>query len=298
MYRFRRNPVNWLLLAIAVLTGALYGISICDGSYGDMFILQLFAIEAIFISLSIGRDYSDGTIRNKIIAGKTKTVVFFSKLVMSMAVCVTMTVAFLLPCFVIRLTRSSLIPPQVLVWTLLGFFLLNLVWATVFTFVSTLISTKGVGGVISLVLIIAVMFAAYQLEALTGQPEYIVTETASPVLMSAEEVEQVLNDTYQGNYGTSTDENGVVTYFKYVVTEEETQPNPNYIKEPMNSILRGIDAALPCGQVNAYDSCLTAYEFGATEDDYQLETFPLYSLALIAGFSALGLILFRKKDLK
>jgi hypothetical protein len=297
-YRLRRAPLQWLLFLLALLSGVLYGVSISDGAFDDMFIMPLFLLEAIFVSLRIGRDYSDGAIRNKIIAGKTKTAIFFSRLVMSMAACFAMTVAFLIPCFVIRFASSYRLPLPILAWTIVGFFLLNLVWATVFTFVATLISTRGVGGLLNLVLIIAVMFSAYQLEALTGQPEYLVSETASPVLMSAEEVEQVLNDTYQGNYGASTDENGVVTYYKYVVTEQETLPNPRYIPQPLNRILCIVDAALPSGQVNAYTSCLTEYDYGATEDDYPLETYPLYSLALIAGFSALGLVLFRKKDLK
>jgi ABC-type transport system involved in multi-copper enzyme maturation permease subunit len=297
-HRLRCNPINWILIAAAVLSGVIYGISAFDSAFDDMFVVTLFVIQAILISLSIGREYTDGTIRNKIIAGKTKAVIFLSKLIMSIAVSVIMVIAFLIPLVVIlSFSVLSKIPNQILMWTLLGFFLLNIVWAVVFTFVSSLISSKGVGGMINLVLIIAVMFAAYRLESITGQPEFILMEEASEVSMSPEEVEQVLNDTYQGSYATNVDENGAVTYSKYVITGEEKQPNPRYVKDPMNRILRGIDAALPYGQVIEYVSCLTTYCYGVTEDYSRIKTFPLYSLLLIAVLSGAGTILFMKKEI-
>jgi ABC-type transport system involved in multi-copper enzyme maturation permease subunit len=301
LYRFRRNPIGWILLVAAALTGVIYGVSAYDGTFDDMFVVPLFVLQAIFISLSIGKEYADGTIRNKIIAGKTKTVIFFSKLVMSMAVSVMMTVAFLIPCVsILSVNAFSHIPNQILLWVLVGFFLLNLVWAVIFTFVSTLISVKGVSGVVNLVLIIAVMFGAYQLESITSQPEFTVSETYSEVPMNAEEIEQAIRGTYPGSYSTSIDGNGAVTYSKFVITEKEQLPNPRYIKEPINSILRGVDVALPSGQINEYVYCLSVYAYGAsaTDADTLIETFPLYSLALMAGFTVIGLLIFRKKDLK
>ena len=118
--------------------------------------------------------------------------------------------------------------------------------------------------------------------------------------MSPEEVEQVMNGTYPGSYGGGVDENGVVTFYKIVQSEEGKEPNPRYIKEPMNSILQGVDATLPSGQINEYVACLTdnAYDYETASDYPRIKTFPLYSLLLIAVLSGAGTLLFRKKELR
>lgn len=301
IYRCKHNRLFWIMLCAAALSGVVYGISAFGGSFDDMFIVPLFVILAVFISLSVGREYTDGTIRNKIIAGKKKTVIFLSKLIVSIVVSVIMVIVFLIPCIAILSTNVlSKIPAPILLWTLLGFFLLNISWAVIFTFVSSSISSKEIGGIINFILIIAIMFASYQLEFAIGQPEFILNEEASNEPMSQDEVKQVQNGTFEGSYATEIDENGIVTYYKIVMTNNGKQPNPDFVEEPFSNILQSLDSMLPHGQINEYVTCLTehAQGYNTIEGYFRIKTFPLYSLFLISILSGTGMILFRKKEIK
>lgn len=300
-YRYKHSRLFWLLMCAAVLSGAVYGITAFDGVFDDMFVVPLFVIPAVFISLSLGREYADGTIRNKIIAGKKKTSIFLSKLTVNVIASVMMVLAFLIPCIaILSVNVLSKIPFSILLWTLLGFLLLNISWAVIFTFVSSLISSREIGAIVNFILIIAIMFASYQLEFAIGQPEFLYTEESTAVPMNQEEVEQVRNNTFSGSYGVEDNEDGTVTYYKYVITDTAESPNPKYIKEPYNCILQGLDSMFPHGQVNEYVACLTAHaqDYDAPEYDSRIRAFPLYSLSLICILSGTGMLLFKKKEVK
>ena len=136
-----------------------------------------------------------------------------------------------------------------------------------------------------------------------------VVETAAIYTdMTPEEVKQIQEGTYHGSYFSATDDNGQVTYYKPVFTNTEQKPNPKYVKQPFRGILTHLDSMLPNGQINEYDSCLVhcyAHQQagGAPEaepiDAYpRLKTFPLHSCLDILLLSGVGLILFRKKEIR
>ena len=301
IYRCRHSLLFWLMLFASALSGVFYGIVSMDGSFDDMFVVPLFVIIAVFISLNMGREYADNTIRNKIITGATKTTILLSKLVLGVGIGILFCAAFLIPCAVVLSADVfAKIPASVLFWTAIGFVLLTVVWAVLFTVVSMLISAKGLGGIINFVLIIAVMFLSYQLEFIIGQPEFITNMETSQELMTPEEVKQIQEGTYKGSYSTTIDNNGQVTYYKFVFTDA---------KQPFRGILTHLDSMLPHGQINEYVSRLTECTYlhrqtgGIPEnirtDAYpRLKTFPLYSCFDLLLLSGIGLILFRKKEIR
>lgn len=300
-YRYKRSRLFWLLLCAAILSGIVYGMTAFDGCFDDMFVVPLFAILAVFISLTVGREYADGTIRNKIIAGKKKTSIFLSKLIVNVIAGAMMVSAFLIPCIaILSVNVLSKIPSSILLWTLLGFLLLNISWSVIFTFVSSMIPSREIGAIVNFVLIIAMMFAAYQLEFAVGQPEFILNEESAAVPMSQEEIEQVNHGTFSGSYGIENNEDGTMTYYKYVITDTEKSPNPKFIGEPYRGILQSLDSILPHGQINEYVACLTAHaqDYDELEYDSRIKTFPFYSLFLICVLSGTGTLLFKKKEVK
>lgn len=299
-HRIRRDPVSWILAVAALLSGVFFGLLLADGRMDDVFILPLFVLLGVFISLSLGREFNDGTFRNKLIAGKTKTAVFLSKLLTGMVVSLVFTAAFLLPCATLARSVLSRIPAEALVWMVLGFFLLDLVWAVLFTLVSTLISAKGVAGLVNLALVFALFFAAYELEHVVRQPAELPIETIVEVPMSPEEVAQAKAGSFTGMTSEKIDENGVVTYYKSVVIEEGSMPNPNYVQEPFNGLLRGLHSSLPSAQTHAYAHCLNMgfHQSWETQELPRLKSYPLYSLSVILLLSAMGLAAFRKKEIR
>ena len=295
-HRIRRDPVSWLLAAAAVISGLLFGLS---GQYDDVYVFPLFIVQAVFISLSLGREYNDGTLRNKIIAGKTKTAIFLSKLLVSLAASLVFTVLFLLPFVPMALRALSGLPGEALLWMALDFFLLNLAWAALFTLVSSLISAKGVAGILNLILIFALIASSYELARMLRQPAELPWDFSESVPLSQEELDQVKAGTFRKPFFQEFDENGEVSYYTYSVTEG-TIPNPNYIREPWNGLLRALHASLPSGPVNDLLGCLgRGYHRNWEETDAPpLERYPLYSLAGLLLLSALGLVTFRKKEIR
>ena len=295
-HRIRRDPVSWLLAAAALISGLVFGLS---GRYDDVFVFPVFIVQAVFISLSLGREYNDGTLRNKNIAGKTKTAIFLSKLLVSLAASLVFTVLFLLPFVPLAHRALSGIPGEALLWMSLDFFLLNLAWAALFTLVSSLISAKGVAGILNLILIFALIACSYELARMLRQPAELDWENSASVPLSQEELEQLKAGSFRKPFFQEFDENGEVSYYTYSVTEG-TIPNPNYIREPWNGLLRGLHAALPSGPVNDLLGCLgRGYHRNWEESDAPpLERYPLYSLAGLLLLSVLGLVTFRKKEIR
>ncbi len=304
IYRCRHSLLFWLTLLASLLSGVFYGIVSMGGYFEDIFVVPLFVISAAFISLNTGREYMDNTIRNKIIKGAPKTTIMLSKLVLGVGIGVLSCAAFLAPCAIIlSFDVLSKIPAPVLFWALTGFVLLSVVWAVLFTVISMLISAKGVGSIINFALIFAILLLSYQLESILRQPEFITTTEGSIIQMTPEEVKQIQEGTYTGSYSTAIDDNGQVTYYKSVITNTEQKPNPKYVKGPIRSILTHLDSMLPNGQMNEYVSCLYQHAVVAPEaepfDKYpRLKTFPLYSCLDILLLSGIGLILFRKKEIR
>lgn len=296
LHRIRRDPVSWLLAAAALISGLVFGL---DGRTDDVYVFPLFVVQAVFISLSLGREYSDGTLRNKIIAGKTRTAIFFSKLLTGMAVSLVLTAAFLLPFAFLARRAFSGIPGEALLWMALGFFLLNLVWAVLFTLVSSLISAKAVAGILNLILIFALIVSAYELDRIVGQPAELPWELSEPVPLSREELAQVEAGTFQEPYTMELDENGNKSYYKYSVTEG-TIPNPRYLQEPWNGLLQGLHDSLPSGPIQEFMGCLYRgyHHIWEEAEAPPLKSYPLYSLAWILLLSALGLVTFRKKEIR
>ena len=295
-HRIRRDPVSWLLAAAALISGLVFGFS---GRYDDVFVFPLFIVQAVFISLSLGREYNDGTLRNKIIAGKTKTAIFLSKLLVSLAASLVLTVLFLLPFIPLSRRALSGIPGEALFWMTLEFFLLNLAWAALFTLISSLISAKGVAGILNLILIFALIASSYELARMLRQPAELDWENSAPVPLSQEELEQLKAGSFTKPFYQEFDENGEVSYYTYSVTEG-TIPNPNYIQEPWNGLLRGLRAALPSGPVNDLLGCLGRGYHNTWEeaDAPPVESYPPYSLAGLLLLSVLGLVTFRKKEIR
>lgn len=301
MYRIKNSLLWWCISCASIVAGTVYGIDVTNSeTFDDMFVVPLFVLLAIFISLIFGREYSDGTIRNKIIAGKTKTSIFLSRIIIIFAVTTVFVILFLIPFAAITYhSVLSKIPPDILLWFLLGFVLVNYVWAILFTVVSTLISSREVASILNLVLIIVIMFTAYQVEHMIGQPQYYTDYMETTVPMTAAEVDQVLKNTYHNSYHAINEE-GTMTYYKVEIENDSSVLNNQYVNEPFRTVLVTMDNMLPHGQINMFVSLLTSflYEDISKEDVHILKVYPLYSLGMLLFLSALGLLVFRKKELK
>ena len=309
LYRFRRSRLFKVCLALSFIAGVVFGIINAAGAWDgrasvdDMFIVPLFLIECGFISLMIGGEYSDGTVRNKVIAGKPRAKIYAANAIIGIIVAVTFTTLFIIPAGIIGWNCTfSYLATSDIIKTLTGFYFLNAAFCALFVSVSSLIASREVGVLVNLVLLVGIMFTSYQMEFVLGQDDVRITYTAiESVEMTPEEVAGIHDGTFSGSYWYEED-GDAVTYYKDIVTEESV-PNPKAARGISKKVLEHADRMLPYGQLNAYVAYISdrvyAEEGAEISDDYRYVSYlPLYSVIFMIFSWTVGIFGFRKKDMK
>lgn len=223
--------------------------------YYFQFLLYIPFFLAVVTSMFLGTEYSDGTMRNKLIVGNKRTNIYLANLI------VTFVAGLLIMCvwFI-----GALVGIPALGFfsfssaNLVGYFLLCVLlvaaYSAINTFIAMLSSNKTMTVLVSLALTFGLLICASSLYNALEAPETIID-----IIIS----------------GTAP-------------MVGEGTPNPNYIGGAMRSVFQTLLDILPTGQsVNV--------AFLNTE---RPNTMMLSSVAVTAGVTALGIALFRRKDLK
>ena len=161
-YRLKKSCTFWICLVIMGLLGVfLYFNNYtpncvgCTNQLGDVFfeyaVFNGFLIP-IFVCIFVGSDYSNGTIRNKIISGQSKKNIYLSNLLTSIFVgsvycliyiiCITITGIIFDNSFVITFSKF--------IYILLDTLLLNISFCSLFNFIAMLIDSKAISSIFSL----------------------------------------------------------------------------------------------------------------------------------------------------
>ena len=213
------------------------------------------AIMAIFISLFLGTDYSDGTIRNKLIAGHTRTGIYLA----NFFTCLTVGIIITALCFIGGLPGLYLIGDFAMGASgVVTYFLVAVgvaaAFSAIFVWISTLSQNKVFTVVRVLILWVAMILAASGLNDRLNEVEF----------------------------------NGGMAWIdgEFVMVEET--PNPMYLTGSVRTVCELLYRLLPTGQAIAMTSA-------------DIST-PLLNIAasLIVAvvITAVGILSFRKKDLK
>lgn len=221
-------------------------------------IYLLFAV-AVFVGIFIGADYSDGTIRNKMMVGHTRTEIYFSNLLVctvanAMALLLNIIVMLTLGgilCGIAALTVKSVL--LTMLYMLLAFTALTAIALAV----SMLIQSKAAGSVTLLIMAIVLFCAALTIDNALRAPEY-----------------------YEGEIYLDEETGEII--------EGETTKNPNYLTGTKRKVYEFFNDVLPSSQL---------YRL-AVQDDTDYVRMVVGDLAIIALFTGMGITVFRKKDLK
>lgn len=132
-------------------------------------------LMAAFCSLFVGTEYSDGTIRNKLAVGHSRTMVYISNLIL----CASAGIMFLLIFWITSIavnaplsgffigTAESILLPAALSCAL------ALAFSAIFILISVIIQNKAVASVIALILSFTMIFIATYIMAGLDEPEFI-----------------------------------------------------------------------------------------------------------------------------
>ena len=219
-------------------------------------------VYAAFCALFIGREYSDGTLRNKLMIGHTRDSIYVSNLIVTAVGNIIITLAYILPAAIISTSVFGWFqrPTSFIFITFIALLILAVAYAAVFTILSLLNSNKAVNAVVCIALAIVLLVAAIAMRDMLYSPE-----------------------SYSTGYIMEMDENGVI--HETVAPEE---PNPYYISGFKRQIVEVLVDLSPGGQ---------SLQLPMFENDSP-EILALYSVGLTAAVTAIGIVLFRRKDIK
>jgi len=228
------------------------GFLFLSGIYG------MFAI-AVFTGIFIGTEYSDGTIRNKLMIGHSRGSIYLSNLIVCSASAVMMNLAFIIP---VKLIGSIILEykiftvKEIIIFTLSGSLGL-IAFTAIFLLISMIITSKAGGSVAILISVIVMFCATMTINNMLNAPEY-----------------------YEAYSYIDEDTGETVT-----VPEEKNLSYPTGTKREIYEFLNNF---IPSSQL---------YQI-AMGNKNNLDVMALYSALIITVGTVSGIIIFRKKNLK
>lgn len=215
-------------------------------------------VTAVFTALFVGREYSDGTLKNKIIIGSSRAKIYLSNLIIVITVSLILEllhlfIVFLIGTHIFGTLQMSLSKFLIIAVCIIGIIIAN---SSIFTCISMNIRNKTISAITSLLLAFGMMVTSILLISRLNEPKYI----ESAVLTKS---------------NTS----------QYEIVQEK---NPKYLNKSQRKVYENILAFIPTGQ--------SFMILGAMDANFKI--FPLYSLGVIILFTGLGIIIFKKQELK
>lgn len=219
-------------------------------------------VIAVFVSMFFGTEYSDGTIRNKLVTGQSRVSIYLVNLITASVCGLLFSVAYLISCFAVAapflssgLFRLLSMQPMVFALTLVGLLVLTLAYSALFLLITMNCARKTAAAVACILGAFLLLVAGLYISGRLDEPEY-----------------------YSG-YALSVDGQ---------VVQAEPELNPHYLRGTEREVYQFLYDFLPGGQTVQYS--------GAQGGN--LLWMPVYSLLIFAACAGAGAALFRRKDLK
>lgn len=226
--RLRKDKFFWIGMIFMLAAGIFFPVMryvdmrqtqtiniIDNGFFGCALFIGI--VMAVFCSLFIGTEYSDGTIRNKVVIGQTRASIYLANLFISAIISVAMCAMFFIPylCIGIPLLGFFEMNIKLVLLFALAVFVLAIAFSSIFTLISMLNHNKAVTAVICILLAFGFLLAGAMLNRMLDAPETIPTYT--------------MNENYNP-----------------IASEE---PNPKYLEGEKRELVQTLYDIIPGGQV-------------------------------------------------
>lgn len=221
----------------------------------------LMIVVAVIIGSFVGTEYSDGTIRNKLMVGHKRSTIYLTNFIVCAAAGLILHIellAVILGLGKFLFTASYMSVGEIISYTLSGC-LTMIALSAILVFITMLIHNKAAGSVTVLIMVMLLIFAAAHIDDRIDAPEY-----------------------YSGLTVVAIDDEGMP------VLEKEETKNQNYLEGTKRQVYQILYDALPACQFVQIQ----------WENADRIPIMAAYSLGIIAVFTGGGLLLFRKKNLK
>lgn len=270
--RLKKNRLFWLALVLMVAV-PLYAVGVRYYDYvvapetawetadGLWFVggMYMSVIASVFISLFIGTEYNDGTIRNKLTVGHTRSEIYFSNLITCSAVSLFYHLVFIAVLFGAGslLLKSWETPAKTLVILTALSLAAVIATAAIFTTLAMLIHSRSAGAVTAMLVAMGML---------------IVTMTVNSMLNAPEFIDNAFHMTDVGE-----------------VVKSDPIPNPRFLTGFKREMYQHVLNLLPTGQM---------VQFGTMDYTSDMAFLPLYAVIVVIVCTAVGLAAFRRKDIR
>lgn len=138
-------------------------------------------VIAIFTSLFLGVEYSDGTIRNKISIGHKRVNIYLSNLIITTIVSILFYVTFIIVTLAIGIPIFGVgtIPAQAITTKVLVNIMVCISFSSIYTFVAIQCSNKTITAIATIIISLILMFMATYCYSILEAPKYIETARIS-----------------------------------------------------------------------------------------------------------------------
>lgn len=271
------------------------------------YLLFVFFLAVIVSVVNIGSEFAAGTIRNKLVSGYTKMEIFFSELILSLIFSVILFILYYLP-FIVKGWKYLGDLDYILGVTAL--LLLSILSLTVFAvFLCFLTENRIIAVVIGIMVVVVMLMSADAVEKRLKEPQYnqeTIYEDGSRMLVMGNGVIRTFSD------NAITDDVGV--------KEIRDIPNPKYvdgifrkvlsfaleincfqrIKDSIEffnrqNMLKYGESGLPH---NIAEDIVSEYERLNEETVDKIGLEMVYNVLLIVAFASVGVLIFRKKNIR
>lgn len=233
-----------------------YLFSVDDGFFSYTALIGI--LLSAFISLYIGTEYSDGTIRNKLVIGHTRTSIYLSNLIVCLTAGLLICLSFLCASL---LTGIALLEPfqgsarDIVILTLTSF-MMAFSFTALLTLTAMICQNRAITAVINILSVFFLLMASLMISSYLNQPE--------------------MYEAY-----SYIDESGELI-------NVEAEPNPNYPRGATREVYEFLNDFLPSGQVMQFNM--------STPEDPGLLCLCSGTILLVS--TGLGIYIFKKKNIK
>ena len=227
--RMKKDKIFWIGIALMLCLGIFsnilyykqniqypeYPITLDMGFFTPAMFIGI--IASVFCSLFIGTEYSDGTIRNKISVGHSRTVIYLSNLIVCITACILMCLTFTVIYTAIGYFNLGWFKTDLKTFFIFLIAMLMIVVSNcaIFTLISMLSQNKAISAVVCILLAFGMLFLGTYISTTLNEPK-----------------------TYESSY---VNEEG-----EFVTGEAEA--NPNYVGGMKRKVYEFINDFLPNGQ--------------------------------------------------
>ena len=233
-FRLKKDIIFWIFmfLTIGIAGFTLFRYTSNEGVHLDKivneFIMYIGLFIAIFVSIFVGKEHSQGIIRNKIIVGHSRISIFLANLIISIIASILCEIVYLVLVFLIGIPLFGQLQMTLsqFAMVLLNTVLVIISFCSIYNFISMICSEITVSTTICIILFIT-MYVVQGSFSLTANTDEYITHTY-------------------------TDENGV----SHIISQEL---DPNYPGDEKVKQARMIYLSIPQGQ---------AMEIGSNDSEY------------------------------